>query len=65
MATVWTAYHHALDIEPEHVKAHLGIGDAYRAKGELDASAFRYQAVVDLDPEVLGPHAKPGMCKLL
>ena len=65
MATVWTAYHPALDIEPEHVKAHLGMGDAYLVQGELDASVCHYQTAVDLDPEVPGSHAKLGMCNVL
>lgn len=65
MATVWKAYHPTLDIEREHVKAHLGAGDAYLVQGELDAPAFQYQTVVRLEPDAPGPHAKLGWCNVL
>ena len=34
LATVWKANHPTLDVEPERVKLHPGMGDAYLVQGE-------------------------------
>ncbi len=44
------AYRRALELDPDHVEAHVNLGRILHADGSLQAAAAHYRAAVRLDP---------------
>ncbi|HEY3068562.1 MAG TPA: tetratricopeptide repeat protein [Methylomirabilota bacterium] len=44
------AYQKAIDLRPFYADAHVGLGDARAAKGEVDAAIVAYQKALTFDP---------------
>jgi tetratricopeptide (TPR) repeat protein len=45
------AYHHALDLEPTHVTAHINLGRLLHGDGSLASAELHYRAATDVEPE--------------
>ena len=45
------AYHHALDLEPTHVTAHINLGRMLHCDGNLTSAEVHYRAATEVEPE--------------
>jgi tetratricopeptide (TPR) repeat protein len=45
------AYHHALDLEPMHVTAHINLGRLLHGDGNLSSAEIHYRAAIDAEEE--------------
>jgi DNA-binding transcriptional MerR regulator len=45
------AYHHALDLEPTHVTAHINLGRMLHSDGNLASAEIHYRAATRAEPE--------------
>ncbi len=45
------AYHHALDLEPTHLIAHINLGRLLHGDGNLASAELHYRAATDVEPE--------------
>lgn len=45
------AYRRVLELEPDHVDAHLDLGRSLHENGELSAAQKHYRAVLEIDPD--------------
>jgi tetratricopeptide (TPR) repeat protein len=45
------AYHHALDLEPTNVTAHINLGRLLHSDGNLASAEIHYRAATDVEPE--------------
>jgi tetratricopeptide (TPR) repeat protein len=45
------AYHHALDLEPTHVTAHINLGRMLHSDGNLASAEIHYRAATNAEPE--------------
>lgn len=43
------AYHHALDLEPDHVTAHINLGRLLHGDGNLPSAEIHYRAAIDAE----------------
>ncbi|MBI3769688.1 MAG: tetratricopeptide repeat protein [Deltaproteobacteria bacterium] len=44
------AYHHALDLEPTHVTAHINLGRLLHGDGNFASAELHYRAATDVEP---------------
>lgn len=45
------AYHHALDLEPMHITAHINLGRLLHTDGNLASAEIHYRAATKVEPE--------------
>ena len=45
------AYHHALDLEPTHVTAHINLGRMLHCDGNLTSAEVHYRAATEVEPD--------------
>jgi tetratricopeptide (TPR) repeat protein len=49
-------YGKAIELDPKHVNAHNGLGDALRDKGRVDEAIAEYGKAIELDPKYAYAH---------
>ncbi|MBI1335744.1 MAG: tetratricopeptide repeat protein [Phycisphaera sp.] len=57
-----TAFNQALDTNPRMLEAYMGIGQAWRRKGEYDKARQAYASAVDIDPKSYDARYYLGVC---
>jgi len=45
------AYHHALDLDPSHVTAHINLGRLLHGDGNLGSAEIHYRAATNVEPQ--------------
>jgi tetratricopeptide (TPR) repeat protein len=54
-------YHEALRLDPKFAKAHVGLGNALQAQGDLNGAVTCYKEAIRLDPKLAEAHGNLGL----